>query len=97
MSWSLTIPYPGSRLYEIARRHNLIDKTLIGKWDMFDSSANFVMKLPGVSDEDWFYIQKQGKKMQAWLLFKSGTFNWRSLPVYFKKLAFLMKKQFTRT
>lgn len=92
MSWSLTTPYPGSKLYEIALRHNLIDKEMLGRWDSFDSSANFVMKLPNVSEKDWFYIQKEGKKIQAWLLLKSGTFNWRSIPIYFKKLILLFKK-----
>jgi radical SAM superfamily enzyme YgiQ (UPF0313 family) len=92
ISWSLTTPYPGSELYHIAGRHNLIDKEIIGKWDNFDSSANFVMKLPNVSDDDWFYIQREGKKMQALLLFKSGTFNWRSIPIYIKKLLFLVGK-----
>jgi len=96
ISWSLTTPYPGSKLYEIAKRHNIIDKDLLNEWDYFDSSANFVMKLPNISEKDWFYIQKEGKKIQAWLLIKSGTFNWRSILIYFKKLMFLLKKTIIR-
>lgn len=93
MSWSLTTPYPGSKLYDIAVQQGLIDRDLLGKWDFFDSSANFVMRLPGVSAKDWSYIQKEGKKLQAWLLFKSGTFNWRSIPVYLNKLQLLLRKR----
>lgn len=92
ISWSLTTPYPGSKLYEIAEKHNLISPELIGKWDNFDSSANFVMKLPGVNDDDWFYVQKRGKMLQAKLLFKSGTFNFRSIPIYLSKAIKLLMK-----
>jgi len=92
ISWSLTTPYPGSKLFEIAKKHNLIDKNIIGKWENFDSSANFVMDLPGVKDEDWFDIQKKGKILQAKLLFSSGTFNIKSIPVYISKGLKLIKR-----
>ena len=86
ISWSLTTPYPGSKLYEIALRHKLIPEELIGKWENWDSSANFVMKLPGVTNNDWLYVQRKGKILQIKLLFKSGTFNIGSIPMYIKKL-----------
>ncbi len=86
ISWSLTTPYPGSKLYEIALRHKLIPEGLIGKWENWDSSANFVMKLPGVTNKDWLDIQRKGKFLQIKLLLKSGTFNIASIPIYVKKL-----------
>ena len=85
MSWSLTTPYPGSKLYDIAIRHNLISKELMGKWELWDSSERMVMRLPGITEKDWIEIQNKGKKLQAFLLLKSGTFNLKSLPLYIKR------------
>lgn len=86
MSWSLTTPYPGSQLYDIAIRHNLIRKELIGKWEFWDSSERMVMQLPGITEKDWIEVQNKGKKLQAFLLLKSGAFNLKSLPLYIKRM-----------
>ena len=90
--WSMTTPYPGSKLYDIAKRHNLIDKKCVGNWEYFDSGSNFVMNLPGVTISDWSYVINAGKKLQAKLLFTSGTFSFRALPLYFKKAFYVIKK-----
>ncbi|MFH1903474.1 MAG: radical SAM protein [Candidatus Omnitrophota bacterium] len=92
ISWSLTTPYPGSALFEIARRHKLIDPEAEGKWERWDSSENFLMKLPGVSQEDWELVKRKGKMLQAKLLLRSGTFSFRSLPVYGRKAWNLVKR-----
>lgn len=86
ISWSLTIPYPGSRLYQIAKRHQLIPEDSEGKWELWDPSENFIMKLPGISEKDWHFIKRKGKALQGVLLLKSGTFNWYSIPIYLKKI-----------
>ena len=91
MSWSLTTPYPGSELFEIAQRHKLIPEKLDRKWELWDSSDNFILSLPGISEKDWRFIQKKGKILQALLLLRSGTFNLRSIPIYFKKIKNLFK------
>ena len=90
--WSMTTPYPGSELYNIAKRHNLIDKKCINHWEYFDSGSNFIMKLPGVTASDWSYVINAGKRLQAKLLFTSGTFNFRALPLYFKKTYYVLKR-----
>jgi hypothetical protein len=90
--WSMTTPYPGSELYRIAVKHNLIDKEYVGKWEYFDSGANFLMNLPGVGERDWLEVLNAGKRLQARLLFKSGTFNIRALPLYLKKAYFVFKR-----
>ncbi|MHB0976431.1 MAG: B12-binding domain-containing radical SAM protein [Candidatus Aquicultorales bacterium] len=92
MSWSLTTPYPGSKLYEIAVKHDLIPEETVGKWEMWDSSSNLVMRLPGVTEDDWLSLQRKGKILQTFLLFRSGTFNLRSLPQYFKKAFYLLRR-----
>lgn len=94
MSWSLTTPYPGSQVYEIAKKYRLIPENLEGRWEFFDSSENFIMQLPGVTAGDWAKIKNKGKRLQIFLLFKSGTFNWRSIPIYLKKLGALLGHKF---
>ena len=85
MSWSLTTPYPGSRLYDIAVRHDLIPKELVGKWELWDSSERMVMQVPGITERDWIEVQNKGKKLQAYLLLTSGTFSLKSLPLYVRR------------
>lgn len=85
ISWSLTTPFPGSRLYDVALEHKLIPEDRIGRWELWDPSSNFVMNLPGITDDDWMDIQSKGKRLQAKLLITSGTFNIHSLPLYSKK------------
>ena len=94
ISWSLTTPYPGSKLFDIAKRHKLINKDIEGKWELWDSSENFIMQLPGITDKDWHTIKRKGKILQVMLLFRSGTFNWRSIPIYLKKLVSYIKNKF---
>lgn len=89
--WSMTTPYPGSELYNIAKRHNVIDKKCIGHWEYFDSGSNFIMKLPGVKEKDWSQVINAGKRLQVRLLFSSGTFNFKAMPLYLKKAYFLVK------
>lgn len=96
ISWSLTTPYPGSDLYEIAQRHKLIPESIRGKWEYWDSSENFIMNLPGINNKSWQKVKRMGKFLQILLLFKSGTFNIRSIPIYIKKFWLLLKNKFTR-
>jgi anaerobic magnesium-protoporphyrin IX monomethyl ester cyclase len=85
MSWSLTTPYPGSAVYDIAQKYHLIPRELMGRWELWDSSERMIMQLPGISDRDWVNIQNKGKRLQLLLLLKSGTFNAKSLPLYVKR------------
>jgi radical SAM superfamily enzyme YgiQ (UPF0313 family) len=93
ISWSLTTPFPGSKLYDIALKHGLLPEERKGKWELWDPSSNFVMELPGVTNQDWIDIQTEGKKLQARLLIKSGTFNLQSIPLYFKKAVALIRNK----
>lgn len=92
IGWSMTTPYPGSRLYDIAIKHNLVPKTMEGNWEMYDTGSNFVMNLPGIKTEDWLAVLNAGKRLQARLLFTSGTFNLIALPLYIKKIYSLIKR-----
>lgn len=85
MSWSLTTPYPGSKLYDIAMKYQLVPPELLGKWEMWDSSERMLMRLPEITEKDWITIQNKGKWLQFYLLLKSGSFNLSSLPLYIKR------------
>jgi len=89
--WSMTTPYPGSKLYDIAIKHNLVPTNILGKWDSFDSGANFIMSLPSVSTKDWLDVLNAGKRLQARLLLTSGTFSLKALPLYLKKGYYMIK------
>ena len=94
--WSMTTPYPGSELYRIAVKHNLIDKEYVGKWEYFDSGSNFLMKLPGVEEKDWLAVLNAGKRLQAKRLILSGNFNFSALPLYISKATSLIKNYLSK-
>lgn len=96
ISWSLTTPYPGSKLYDIAIQHHLIRTELLGQWEHWDSSERMVMRLPDITEKDWIKIQNQGKKLQFFLLLKSGTFSLKSFPLYAKRGLSQIKKAIRR-
>ncbi|HDY68935.1 MAG TPA: B12-binding domain-containing radical SAM protein [Candidatus Scalindua sp.] len=97
MSWSLTTPYPGSKLFDIALRHKLIPQEFAGRWELWDSSANLIMKLPGIGQRDWIEVQNKGKRIQIRLLLTSGTINIQAIPLYVRRgLAQLNKVIFSK-
>jgi anaerobic magnesium-protoporphyrin IX monomethyl ester cyclase len=85
ITWSLTTPFPGSELYHIALKHDLILPEIKGKWENWDPSSTFVMKLPGVTQNDWLDIKNKGAILQAILLFRSKAFNLSSALLYFQR------------
>ena len=92
----MTTPYPGSRLYNIAQKYDLVPKDSAGNWELFDSGSNFVMKLPGIKERDWLEVLNAGKRLQAKLLITSGTFNFSAFPLYIRKGVSLLKMNMGR-
>jgi len=56
--WSITAPYPGSELHEIACRHGLIKPELADQWDDWTVRDLFVMQLPGVSQREQIRVYR---------------------------------------
>ncbi len=79
MGWSVTTPYPGSKLYDIALRHDLIKPHLRGAWEKWLLEETFVMQLPGLSDHDMARAKSKGSLLRAKLLLRSGHVNPREL------------------
>jgi radical SAM superfamily enzyme YgiQ (UPF0313 family) len=75
LTWSLTTPYPGSELYDIAMRHNLISEDMRGQWDKIEPIWNFTMQLPTVSEDDWRTIKSRGARLQARCVLRGGRLN----------------------
>ena len=85
MTWSLTTPFPGSELYDIVLRHKIIPEDLIGKWDEWEGSTNFIINLDGVSEKDWIETRNMGASIQAKQLLKSGNMNLAAASLYARR------------
>jgi hypothetical protein len=46
-------------------KFHLIPEENWGKWELWDTNWNLVMKLPGISEKDWIKIRYEGLKLQA--------------------------------
>ena len=87
IGWSITTPYPGSELYDIARRHSLIKENLDGNWDAWIRDDPFVMQLPDVSQLEMARLKRRGSIMRAKCMLRSGNIGWKDLGFLAKKAA----------
>jgi len=85
MSWSLTAPFPGSKLYDIGIRRNLIPKEVLEGKEDWNNTWRLLLNLPGVSMRDWENIKNEGSKLQAHCLLKNGNMNKSLIPLYFRR------------
>jgi radical SAM superfamily enzyme YgiQ (UPF0313 family) len=85
ISWSLTAPFPGSKLYEIGIKHKIIPQEVLDGREDWNNTWRLLLNLPGVSREDWESIKNEGSKLQARCLLKNGDMNRSLIPLYFKR------------
>lgn len=85
ISWSVTMPYPGSMLYDIATRHRLIDPTMLQNWESWQTEELFLMNLPGVTRREQGVLKRKGEFLRAKCLLRSGGFNFKNLLFMFKR------------
>lgn len=79
---SITTPYPGSPLWDIARRHALLKDEYEGNWDLwfYKRELRLVSRLPGVPETDIFRLHQRTVKFTAWYLLRHRLIqskNWR--------------------
>ena len=69
---SITTPYPGSPLWNIAQRHGLLKDEYEGNWDLwyYKRDLRLVSELPGVSEVDIFKFHQSTIKYTAWQLLR---------------------------
>lgn len=87
ISWSFTTPYPGSKIYSIAKKHEILSENIINEEGLIDWNATWKMpvKLPGISEDEALQIKKDGSKIQARCLLKSRNINKSLVPLYFRR------------
>ncbi len=72
---SPSLPYPGSLLYDVAIKNNLISQKHFKNWGAWDHSWGSVMALPNISEKDRWLVKLSGIRTQTWALLKSGHLN----------------------
>jgi len=85
ISSSHTNPFPGSELYNIAIRHNLIRKNLIGNWDGWIRDDMYIMDLPGITEKEMARMRTKGNLIIAYQLFKTRDIHFKDFIFFFKK------------
>jgi len=94
MGWSVTTPYPGSKLYDIALRYELIKPHLQDAWERWLLDETFVMNLPGITDQDMARAKSKGSILRGKLLLKSGHLNISDMGYFVKKGMKIISNEF---
>jgi len=79
MTWSVTTPFPGSELYGIAVRHNLINAHSVNNWDSWLQKETFTMDLPGISRKERSKVWKMGKLLQMRCMLKNRDYRLKDI------------------
>jgi radical SAM superfamily enzyme YgiQ (UPF0313 family) len=85
ISWSVATPYPGSELYDIALRHNLIDARLLSNWESWQKRELFILSLPGVNRKEQNLVKLKGEWLRARCMLRNGQFKLKDLPFLLKR------------
>jgi anaerobic magnesium-protoporphyrin IX monomethyl ester cyclase len=85
MSCTITTPYPGSQLYEIASRHNMLKPNVANDWSRWLTEESFVMKLPGVTKRDASRMYFRGSLLRGRCILKSGNWGLKDVPLFMNK------------
>jgi magnesium-protoporphyrin IX monomethyl ester (oxidative) cyclase len=85
IGWSVTTPYPGSQLYNVALKYNLIKPELVGHWDAWLNEDTFVMRLPGVDEREMARMKTIGQILRGRLTLRSRRFGLKDVPFFAKK------------
>jgi len=72
MSWQFATPTPGARLWDIAKKHNL----MIPNKDI-DSVRQITMDIPGISKRRMERSMKRGIILKNYYALRSGNIGWR--------------------
>jgi radical SAM superfamily enzyme YgiQ (UPF0313 family) len=90
--WAFTTPFPGSELYRIAKKYDLIQEEDYQSWNQV---SDFVMKLPGVDKRDINRMKFEGMMLQAKNMLIRQDFNSKVIKLYLRR-AILMSKYFLK-
>ena len=79
IGWSVTVPYPGSQLYNIAQKYNLIKDEYKENWDYWMSKDSYVMQLPGITPATQVRMKTMGSILRAKILLKDMNFRLKDI------------------
>lgn len=71
-NFNVATPYPGSELFHIALRHNLIKETLRTNWDAWLVEEPIVMRLPGIPETEQLRLMRAGSVSMFRCLLREG-------------------------
>lgn len=85
VGWSITVPYPGSKLYGIAQKYNLIRPEYQGKWEDWLKKDSYVLSLPGIPLAEQVRLKTVGSILRAKLILRQNEFGFKDIPWLLKK------------
>jgi len=86
ISWGYATPIPGSELYEIAKKYDIIKPNIIeiNPWEIS-------IKLPNISEKTMLRIRRKGMILQGLYGILSGHLNWHNWRHILGKLKYILK------
>jgi len=86
ISWGFATPIPGSELYQIAKKYDIIKPNIneINPWEIS-------VKLPKVTEKEMLSIRRKGMILQGLYGLLSGNMNWRNWRHILGKLKYILK------
>lgn len=85
IGWSITTPYPGSRLYDIALKYNLLNRAFRNNWEAWQKQGLFMMDLPGINKWDRGKIKFRGETLRIICLLRKKHFKLKDIPFLAKR------------
>ncbi len=92
---SITTPVPGSELWDVAVRNNLIKDECKGNWDLwyYKRELRLVSKVPGVKEADVFKLHQRTVKYTAMSLIMNNVLDIKNFAFNFRRGLYYIKRQ----
>lgn len=92
---SITTPIPGSELWDIALRHDLIKENCLGDWDkwFYKRKLSLVSHLPGVAEASIFRLHQKTIKYTAMALLWNRLINPANLRIIMVRILYFLKRE----
>jgi len=85
ISCSITAPYPGSKLFDIAIRHNLINPRLLTDWEAWQKEELFMITLPQINRPEQQMVKMKWESLRVRCLLRSWQFKLKDIPFLMKR------------
>jgi anaerobic magnesium-protoporphyrin IX monomethyl ester cyclase len=87
VSTNITTPYPGSLLFQIARRHNLFQRDMDHHWDRWHTDEDLLVHIPGVTKKQATQVYFRGSLIRSYCYLKSGEWRIGDIPLLCSRAA----------